>query len=167
MWDNPLTYLAIIGVVAGVLGILFRIGVWVGSVNTRLSSFEAFRDTVYGKLDSIIAVLGPSAVTPGSPLKLTELGRSISERLDAETWAYNTTRDLHDRVAEAGFSETFEFHEMAEAFVKKEFEPDAGFLRKMRDCAYEKGISLEQVQNVLIVVLRDALLDAEGRHGRD
>jgi len=165
MWENPLIYLAIIGVIVGVVGVMFRFGVWVGSVNTRLSSLTAFVDTVNSKLDRIIAALEPSVVAPGSPLELTELGRSISERLDAERWARKTIRDLHDRVAEAQFSEKFEFHEMAEAFVTKEFEPDENFLRKMRDCAYEKGISLVQVQKVLIVVLRNALLDAEGMLG--
>jgi len=161
MWDNPVTYLAIIAVAV----VVFSIGVWVGSVNTKPSRFLEFMDTVNGKPGRNIAALGRTGIASGRPIALTELGRSISEGLDAETWAQNTVRGLHDRVAEAEFSEPFEFHEMAEAFVTKEFEPTAKFLRKMRACAYEKGISLVQVQKVLIVVLREALLDAEGMLG--
>ena len=164
MWDHPLTYIVIltaIGMLAGAAWGLIRIGRWTQAVDSDRTAFNSFMDKVDGKLDRIIAALGPAAVARGSPLKLTELGRAISESLDAETWAQDTLHILLDRAAEAEFSEAFEFHELANAYVTQEFNPSGDFLRRMRACAYENGVPLEQVQSVLIVVLRDALLAAE------
>ena len=59
---------------------------------------------------------------------------------------------------------------MAYSYVREENKPNSTVLGTWKKCAYEKGIELKAVQDVLVVELRDALSayirneDTEDKH---
>ena len=90
-WGNPLIY--VVGGVAATGG-LCKLCLWIGGMNS-------FRATVGGAIEGIhldiqemrrdikeiLRQLPSSTISGGSPLRLTDLGRAISEDIGARAWA--------------------------------------------------------------------------------
>ena len=68
--------------------------------------------------------------------------------------AIKTAQEL---VGETNDMDAFEIQDFSFKHAK-EFDPDEALLGKMRETAFESGIDLSGVRNVLGVVLRDELL---------
>lgn len=157
---NPLWIVATIAIGT----VLVTGGMWIGKIQTKTSSFNTLIAEIRDSLSDIqentkelLRRLPPKPVAEGSPLQLTDLGREISGQIDAEAWAQERAIELAVRTE--GFSAEFEFHAFADEYVRgKEFKPSEGFRRKMDACAYQNGVSTDQVKDVLVVVLRDVLL---------
>lgn len=162
-WDNPLTYIVIVGAIGLLITIVtvsIKIGKWVGKVDSFRDSIEPFMKEIRDSLKAISDKIPDSTVKGQSPRQLTALGETIAEELDARTWARESLSLLADRTST--LEEDFEFDALADDYISDEFAPPGEFSRRMRACAYQHGVPLEQVLDVLIVVLRDALL--EQRH---
>lgn len=159
-WENPATYIAIVTIA----GLVFAVGRWVGSVNTfretvekTLTAIKEDIKEIKGDIKRILERLPPTTVAGESPLKLTELGKSISKKLEADAWSRRTASALTDRVQE---KTPYEIQEFCFQFVKKgAFNPSDELLRRMQDCAGNHAVSLEQVQDVFAVELRDAFME--------
>ena len=180
-WDNPAAYIvatvAVISLVVAIIGLaiavtvrLVRIGRWIGGVEGLKSTVDEriapamdelrkemteIRDQITG----IFMRLGPATVSTASPVQLTDLGKAVSKEIEAESWAREAVPTLADRAGK--LSEEFEFHELAETYVqevREGSEVPKELERRVKACAYAKGIELEQVWRVLVVELRDALL---------
>ena len=98
-----------------------------------------------------------------SPLRLDTLGRSISEKLKGQTWAKQAAKQL---VGTVQGKSPYEIQSQCFDFVE-----EAEFGQSMRkavlDCAYENGISEDQVLDVLAIELRDIVLSLTGHDPDD
>ena len=150
--DTPLILVAFLAVGS----VLVSIGVWVGNVNADRKSFKEFMDEVRNDIKKILARLPAPTIERGSPLRLTDLGRSVADDLDVGKWVVRVAPSL---IARVKGKQPFEFQNVCFDYVRDEFEPDEEQLRKMQMSASENGIDLDAVLDVLAVELRDRLLE--------
>ena len=147
-----------VGALAGlsvVVGIIFAAGQWKGRVDSDRDTFRSTLKEIRDDIKRIFQLLPRETIGGSSPLQLTDLGRSISQTLDAAQWAENTSRRLAGRTE--GQS-PYDIQSMAFDYVEKEFEPDGDMESQIKQCAYENGLRRKQVLDVLAIELRDALL---------
>lgn len=132
------------------LGAIWVGGVWVGGM-------KEWKKGVNDKLKDIFDRLPPKATRGKSPLALTEFGKSISKELGAEAWAEKEVEK------EPFFSlqrkPEYEIHRFCADYVRKrEFSNTDIYTGKMLSCAYDHGTTINEVEDTLAVVLRDAVL---------
>ena len=135
--------------------LIFKIGRWVGSVDSDRDKFRAFVIEVRDDIKEILGRLPPVPVAGGSPIQLTDLGRKISEKLQAREWAEKTAAMLGGRVKG---KPPYEVQDICYDYVKNEFNPTEEQDAKIRMCAYENALDRDKVLDVLAVELRDVLL---------
>lgn len=161
---NPLWILAII---AGV-GMNFGAGAWYNSVNNDIrllkdftksinTKLDDFMKSINTKIDEIISRIPSDTVSSSSRKNLTEKGETISVELDAKTWAESQSGNLAEKIV--GLN-AYEIQEMAYSYVM-EFRYDGAFNNRMQNSAFEHGVNLHDVKNVLAIELRDCLLDIQ------
>lgn len=158
MTDFQITiiFLASIGAIAT----LIKIGEWKGKVDTDRASFKSFMGEVRSKLDKLIFHLIPeTVVSSASPTRLTELGKSISELINATELAEQLAVELEKEIA--GKS-PYEIQEFSNDYMINSFKPSPEQILKFGNCAYEKGVPVESVHRVISIELRDKLLELEG-----
>ena len=143
----------IIGLAA--LGAIFGVGKWVGAVNADRISFKTFMNEVRKDIKEILQRLPAKVVTGQSPVRLTDLGKRVSECLDAPSIVRGLASELIDRVAG---KPDYEVQEMCFSYIDEEYTPPPEVETVVRKCAYEHGIERDQVMRVLGVELRDQLL---------
>ncbi len=151
-----------------VIGTVFAIGAWVGAVNSDRKSFKEFMtavnekiDSLNKKIDEIINRLPPNRIAHrDSPIRLTSFGAEISNSLSAKVWAESQVPNLFEDIKEM---QPFEISEKCEKHVEAKFEQDENLQIKIRKGAYEHGASIEEIQTVYQVELRDALLQSVGQ----
>ena len=156
-------WVVVAGVVASFLtaiftaiGVAFYIGRWTGRVNTVLSSFEQSMTEVRQDIKRIFERLPPPTTSDGSPLRLTGLGEEIADTLESKGWAWETASSIVDKVE--GLS-NYQIQEFCSRYVREEIRETEELSRQIDECAYEKGIQRDKVLDVLMVELRDAVLD--------
>ena len=137
-----------------VIALIFKFGKWYGEVNSDRERFSKFIEEIRKDIKDILGRLPPSSTTSASPIQLTELGVRISENIGAKTWAETIAQEL---IGQTQDMTPFQIQTIAFDHVKS-FEPDEALLLKMQESAYESGIDLKGVKNVLGVELRDCLL---------
>ena len=146
---------------AAVVTGLMKFATWKGGVDQHRNEINStLRDFMAEIRDDIKTILGrlPSpSVAGGSPLRLTDLGRQISRTLELSEWADRTAAQLRD---EAINKSAYEIQEFCFRYVR-EFTPDAEQDAKIKDCAFENGIDVASVLDVLAVELRDRLLGGD------
>lgn len=145
-----------------VAGGLIAIGRWIGAVNADRETFKGFIEAASKDIreirDDIKKMLQwhPSkTVSSDSPLKLTELGRKISEALDAAELAADLAAELRSR---AEGKHAYDIQELAFLFIRDEYGPGAEIEAKIKQCAYDNGLDRDEVLDVLAIELRDRLL---------
>lgn len=136
-------------------GAIFGAGKWVGAVNSDRASFKEFMAEVRDDIKEILQRLPARTVTGGSPLRLTDLGRKISEHLGAAAIARDLADEFRDRVA--GKPE-HEIQETCFDFIENRYVPAKDVDALIRASAYENGIEREQVLRVIAIEMRDRLL---------
>lgn len=146
MWDNPVTYLAILG--GGTA--LVTAGVWVGSMNEHKSTVADFMAEIRDDVKKILRRL-PTPIEPTSPLSLTEYGEAIAEAVGAARWVEEHAETVRGR---ATGKPAFEVQEITFAYAREEYELSPS----IREAMYEHGYTGDHVRAVLGVVLRDELL---------
>ena len=106
-------------------------------------------------LDILLLRVGGSAETAAgnSPRRLTEFGKRIEAGLDPAEWIAATAEEL--RPETAGL-EPFEIDALCQEYVGKNL--DSEWQRRVARAAYEFGSDDLAVQDVLRILLRDALL---------
>ena len=114
-------------------------------------------DRIHARIDDIFGRLPRTEVAGTSPLALTDLGRRISDCLNAKALASTIADSLRER---ARGRKPFEIQEMCFKYVKEEYDPPVEVVDAIGECAYEQGVKRDQVLNVLAVELRDRLLPA-------
>ncbi len=162
---NPLWILAIIAAV----GMNFGAGAWYNNVNSDIrllkdfmkstnTKIDDYMKSINAKIDDIISRIPSDTVSSTSRKNLTEKGETISVELDARVWAETQSSILAEKFA--GLN-AYEIQEMAYSYVMElRFEVD--FNGRMQNSAFEHGVSLHDVKNVLAIELRDCLLRMHG-----
>ena len=85
----------------------------------------------------------------------TESGERISDCVDGKTLADRLAHELLEKVKDRS---AYEVQEFCGKYMQEEFEPTPGQFTKFGDCAYENGVKVEQVKEVIVIELRDILL---------
>ena len=154
-WLNtPLIVIAILAT----LTVLYKFSHWKGTVDSDLSSIKDLIVEIRADIKNIFQRL-PSQITVGqSPLRLTEYGEGLSNKLNAQDWADRIAPTVLTKVIN---KQPFEIHNFCKEFVKtlSAEEHPAVFER-----SYEIGITDENMKIVLALVLRDELLKQIGSH---
>ena len=160
----------IVPVVFAVLGAVIAITRWMTKVNEDRTRFKTFIDRMEVKWELIqekFESIGRDLVrieavrnttAKSSPLKLTDLGRKVSEQLRATEWARETAAELRSEVESM---EAYEISAYSRDYVDNTKLPDEIDAR-IAECMAEHEIDEHQVLDVLFVELRDALLEAPG-----
>lgn len=150
-------------------GVLIAIGKWLGRRESFESIISGFKESlensmkeIRGDIKNILRSLPPTegaAVKGASPLRLTELGESISETIQAPAWAQNEVGKVLSRTREMG---PYGVQQFCFDYVDEvNYSPD--LMQRMQDCAYNKGTTLIEVKKVLAIELRDRILASPGR----
>ena len=105
-------------------------------------------------LDTLLLRVGGTPSTAGSsPLKLTEFGKKIEAMIEPAEWVRTTTERLR---SETKGLEPFEIDALCQGHVGSSL--DMEWHRRVARTAYEAGTDNRAVEDVLRVLLRDALL---------
>ena len=154
---NPLWITAGIAVAAS----LVWFGKWIGSVNTDRTSFKEFMEEIRADIKAIFSRLPPTTVSRQSPLRLTDLGKAISEKLNAKNWARQAAPAL---VKDMKGKTAYEIQEHCFKYAENhKFEDSPDMARAILDCAFEHGLKDSQVRDVLGVELRDMVFGCMGQ----
>ena len=151
---NPLFWIAFLSLLSVVAGAIFAFGQWKGKVDSDRASFKEFMKEVRNDIKEILR-RSSHTLAGSSPLRLTDLGRSVSERLDASALAQDLASLLQEQVKE---KTPYEIQEMCFDYIRHEYKPPDKVEALIETCAYDNGIDRGQVEDVLAVELRDRLL---------
>ena len=140
------------------LGGLVWISKWTGGVNEHKSEVSKFMQEIRDDVKKIFRRLPSKTLDRGSPLHLTDLGIDVASQIEAHTWAGEQAKALRARVA--GWA-AYRIQNFAFEYVRDEYEPDEVFESQLEEVAYQKGVSKEEVLDVLAIALRDELAGPE------
>ena len=155
-WTVPAAIIATIGVIA----VLVRIGMWIGRVNSDRDSFKEFMEAVRDDFKEVradiknilVKVSGPQTVERGRPLRLTELGKEIAD----EIGAYSIAHELSERVQrEIEGMTAHDIQEFCMTYVNDEWVLEPHHERSIKDAAFNHGVIMKQVLEVIAIELRD------------
>ena len=93
-----------------------------------------------------------------SPLDLSELGQTISKELDVPSLVEKLLPTLTTLLARSNGKNPYDVQELCFKFVREEFKPDGALDERMKSCAYEHGIVIDEVNDVIAILLRKAIL---------
>ena len=146
-------------------GLLFRAGVWVGAVNTDRASFKAFTEAVRNDIrelqrdiKTLLRWQDSPTIASKSPLRLTKIGKKVSDTLNMPSMAETLVPILKSRVA--GMS-PYDIQEFCFDYIRDEHKPNAEDEKRIKDCAYDNGLDRDDVMDVLAIMLRDKLLEPQ------
>lgn len=141
---------------------LVGIGVWVGRTNTNISTLKEFMREIRRDMGEIRDRLSSSerALGSGSPLRLTEYGKKLSDALDVSEWAKREADALLPTVRDM---ESYDVQEYCNTYVFDQYKPDAEAERKIKQCMFDHGATRTHVNEVMSLVLRDELLTRMGK----
>ena len=157
--NHPATI--IIGLVT-VIGAVSKIAHWMGTVDRDRaaaerdrSRFDRLIDEIRADIKGIFDRLPPSPVAGASPLRLTEMGREISDALEAGALADSLVPALRER---AEGKDAYTIQELCREYVREEFKPSEELEHQIRMSAFHNGIKREQVLDVIAIELRDRVM---------
>ena len=134
---------------------ILSIGVWVGGVNADRKDFKGFMKDVRKDLNKIISLLA-KVEKKDSPTTLTALGNDISRMINAKVIAKNLSVKLAEKVKTMT---PYEIQEFCADYISNDFKPSPDELVSLGNCAYKKGLPIESVYRVIVIELRDKLLE--------
>ena len=142
--------------------VLVSIGIWVGTVITNLKSLKDAVSEIKGSVDKIresingfLHELTSKTLNPGSPLEPNELGQKVSTSIDSPSIVKSIAPSLCER---ANGKLPYDIQELCFDFIRDEYKPVEDIEKKIKQCAYDNGISRADVMDVLAVELRDEIL---------
>ncbi|MDE2736999.1 MAG: hypothetical protein OXI72_21570 [Gemmatimonadota bacterium] len=163
-WNVGTTVLAILAVIGAIL----KVGMWIDSVGGFRDDAKPVLNDIRDKVNQIVGKLSSPTMQSSSPLNLTDLGQSVSIELDAKEWASEKSKQVQNLVQG---SRPYKIQRFCFDAVKRGNKEALGLPSdfidddmnaKIEDCAFNRGLSLQNIQDVLAIELRDAVLDLEG-----
>ena len=166
-YDNPLVWIsAIVGIIAVIVALarlIFLFGQRKGKVDEAQSAFKTalniYMEEIRADIKEILERMGPAKSTGGSPITLTDLGRKISERLDAGAIADSLVPKIRARVSGM---QPYEVQKPCFDYIRgSEFAPSDDVKALILQCAFDNGLNRDQVLDVIAIELRDRLLPGQ------
>ena len=118
LFSDPRAYLAL----AALIGLVFVVGRWVGEVNSDRKSFKEFMAEVRKDIKEILDRLPSKVASNVSPIRLTELGKRVSEGIGARQLAGELAQRLLSRLEDR---RPHEISRLCTEYVNETFEPTA------------------------------------------
>lgn len=162
--ENPNAYLAVaavLGILAGSVYGLIRIGRWIEKVDRTESTLQAILLEIKSDISSIKDIMlqvHSNVVKGDSPLQLTDRGEEIAQYVEAEEWAGHLAQK---HASWYRGLQPYEIDEKARAYVDSNPKDVQVMVAKAR---YEFGIDAASVRAVLSIVLREAAIKRLGLH---
>jgi len=150
----------VVTVIVLIVRVIFKIGVWKGSVDTDQTNFKEFMTEIKEKIDQIFSRFPPLLVTKKSPLSLTDLGKDVSNQLNATQWADKTAIVVLEKIKN---KEPYDIQEFSFEYAQKDDSYSENERTLTRNVAYENGIKEEEARDIFGIELRDKLLKIEGK----
>lgn len=145
------------GVLITIGGVIWKSARWTKSVDDAIVAWKSIKDDVAKIREQIAEIFGrlggPPTYANASPMRLTDLGQSVADELAANDWAAGLVSRLREKVEG---KPPYEIEAYSKGYVAKYLH--ASMKAKVQACAYERGLPRENVDAVLWIVLRDALI---------
>ena len=103
-----------------------------------------------------------STPSASGPVRLSELGQAIGREIGARAIAEAIAPALDERAAGL---HPYELQELCRRHMLEDYAPNDDTKRKILDSAYERGVTHEQVLDVIAIELRNTLLERD-EHAR-
>lgn len=149
-------------VILAALSAAVAMGKWMGSVGEFTKDAKGTFDTIKDKLEEVstnLTILVDRSRTQtldrGSRLRLTELGQRVAKEVDAESMMAQIAVDIAGRAFD---KEPYDVQNLCFEYVRNEYKPSKADDDLLKECAFENGIDIQQVLDVLALVLRDMIL---------
>ena len=162
MYLDPWITPAAVIVILALITLVFKIGSWHGDVNSDRSTFKKFMEKIKEDLriikkdlKGLLKYRSDPAVTNDSPLRLTELERSISNNLNASEWASRVAESNKNSV---GGMDAYAIQEFSFDYADDEQHYTEDEIQAIRENAYANGLTDSQVRRIMGIELRDILL---------
>ena len=164
-WWTLGTWISAIILTVSALATIF---IWVGRMIEFKGDTKPILDDIRDKVNHILGKIDSPVVRSQSPLSLTELGQSVSGDLGAKLWASEKSKQVQNLIQG---SRPYRIQRFCFDAVRRENKEALGLPHdfidddmntKIEDCAFNRGLSLQNIQEVLAIELRDAILDLEG-----
>ena len=139
------------------IAFVFWAGNWHGSVNSDRTTFKKFMEEIRKDIKEIFRRLPDPMVAGGSPLQLTEKGQMLSRQIDAASVASAIADTLRDEVQDM---HPYEIQKKCFDWVTIEKLPNE-YQERAKSAAFEQGIKMSQVLEVIAIEVRDILLTPE------
>ena len=128
---------------------LVGVGIWVGKVNERTSAVSNVMIEIRNELRTILQKVEQVllrvdvGVARGSPLQLTDVGRSMSETLGSTAWAEAKALDLFEQVRGMGPYDVQEFSSWQALYIGEtgSLKDRVGPHHEHWDCAKRHGMT--------------------------
>ena len=157
-WSNPLIYI-VLGL--ALAGALWKLGNWMGTKDQFAKTVGEAIEEIREDIKKIFQELPKKVDSDTSPLRLTDLGKSISAFLDAATWAEQTAQKAVTGIPEEE-KHPYGIQTYCFEFVKRPDTLSDQLNRKVQEAAYNNGLEVDTVKRVLALELRDLLLRRYG-----
>ena len=149
-------------VIIPTIGLVIWMSRWFGKHGEWMKAMDEFkRDTkaalveIRDDIKKVLAALPPNVLGGASPVGLTDLGKKVSECVEAAAWAEQKAPELIDAVT--GKS-AYDVQEFCIQYMRTEYKSATAQDESFKKCAFEHGIKLDQVLDVCAIELRDRLL---------
>ena len=151
-WADWISSSAAVLTLIAVIGALWRLSRWQGSVDTEIKWIKKL-------LDEVRNFIFTGTVQGSSPLQLTNKGKKVAKSIRASEWSNSLSKTLRSEIKEKSH---YEIQELALEYVQSDrLNPDEEQFRLIRSTAYDNGITEYEVRRVLGIVLRDKLLETD------
>ena len=154
---------SLVTAILAIIGVVWSIAYWVSKVNSDRSSFKEFMNKVSGQLEKISAdilslkvQLKGKTIESKSPYNLSKLGVEVSDEISGKKIAEKLSVKFIDKAKK--LDTKYEIQDLCFRFAHGEYEPENQDLRIMQECAYNKGITIKEVKDVIAIELRDILI---------
>jgi len=104
---------------------------------------------------TVFSRFGIPLVISKSPLRLTELGKTVSEELAAQAWVESVANTLNEKVKG---KDAYEIQDFCFEYVENTDQYSNEERQAIWNTTYKRGIKAEDVRQVLAIELRDKLL---------
>ena len=156
-WVRPIAV-----VIIPTIGLVIWMSRWFGKHGEWMKTVDEFkRDTkaalaeIRDDIKKVLAALPPNVLGGASPVGLTDLGKKVSECVEAAAWAEQKAPELIDAVT--GKS-AYDVQEFCIQYMRTEYKSATAQDESFKKCAFEHDIKLDQVLDVCAIELRDRLL---------
>ena len=124
------------------------------SINSTIKGLDASIATF--NTDTRLYFMTSRTLGSASALKLSVLGQKVSDEIDALKIASELESNMDEDVSD--FS-PYDIQKFSFEYVHSNYDPDELILDRLKQCAYDNGIDLRELFDVIALELRDLLIN--------